>query len=98
MRRSRIKWPLIASGAWALLPWLLWAVYQFHKPDHADPFWLPAMPLVFASFIPMLLNYGDTPAGNWFPIVWVLGSSVFNLAAGLLLSFIVSLFSTQSDA
>ena len=28
----------------------------------------------------------------------VLGSSVFNLAAGLLLSFIVSLFSTQSDA
>jgi len=95
IKPSRTKWALIISSAWALLPWLLWAVYQFHKPDHADLFWMSAIPLVFISFIPMLLSGGGTQTGDWFPIAWVFGCSVFNLAAGLLLSFVIRVFSKR---
>jgi len=34
------KWLWIFPALWAISPWLFWFVYQFHKPDHADPFWL----------------------------------------------------------
>jgi hypothetical protein len=89
MKPSRIKWSLIISSAWALLPWLLWAVFQFHKPDHASLFWMLAMPFVFISFILMLLIHGDTYTADWFPMAWVFGCSVFNLAFGLSLSFVI---------
>ena len=100
MQLSRIKVALVISSAWALDPWLLWAVYQFHKPGgHADPFWGLAIPLVFVSFIPMFLKYGGRAGagGDWFPIAWVFGCSIFNLAAGLLLSFVIRAFSTHHD-
>lgn len=74
---------------------VFFCVFQFHKADHADPFWLPAMPFVYGSFIPMMLfgNSADNP--NWFPLGWVIGSSVFNLAIGTLVS---ALIWSKSDA
>ncbi len=79
------KWFLILPvWIWALLPWIFWCVYEIHKPGHADPFWLPVMPLVFVSFIPMLLVQRDANP-NWFPLGWVIGCSLFNLTVGALL-------------
>lgn len=72
---------------WALMPWLFAAVYLVHKPGHADPFWLPAMPFAFASFIPMLLSGADTTG---FPLKWVILSSLFNLSVGVLLAYFVA--------
>ena len=98
MRTLLFKLLLIVAVIWAVMPWALWFVYQFHKPDHADPFWLLAMPLVFLSFIPMLLKHSDTGSGGWFPVGWVIVSSAFNFAVGTLLAIFVRLFRKQNDA
>jgi hypothetical protein len=93
------KWLSFVPMTWALLPWLFWCVFQFHKPDHADPFWLPAIPFIYVSFIPMMLFGHDSDNPNWFPLGWVAGSSVFNLAAGALLSVIIwFMIDTKNDA
>ena len=92
------KWLLLIPAIWGALPWVFWCVYHFHKPDHADPLWLPAMPFVFVSFIPMLLFGNGTQNPDWFPLGWVAGSSVFNLAAGGLLFLFVSVYRSQRNA
>jgi hypothetical protein len=98
MKVSLFKGLLIVVVIWAVMPWALWFVYQFHKPDHADAFWLPAMPLVFLSFVPMLLKHSVTGSESWFPIGWVVGSSAFNLAVGILFAFLVRSLRRRSDA
>jgi hypothetical protein len=91
-----MHWVWLVGSAWALLPWMFWAVYQHHKPDHADVFWLPAMPLVFLSFIPLLAAYGgDTSHDNWFPVGWVLVCSVFNLIAYPLTLLLIRFWSNK---
>lgn len=95
MKTSTFKGLLIGALIWALLPWLFWCVCQVHKPDHADPFWLPAMPIVLASFIPMLISHYEGP--DWFPIGWVIASSVFNLVVGVLVSFVTRSISRARD-
>lgn len=96
MKTFKFKWLLIVTGTWALLPWLLWLVYQFHKPDHADVFWLLALPFTFISFLPMFLSQGgDAPM--WFPMGWVIGSSAFNLVLGTAFFLAVSLLTKKRD-
>jgi len=94
---KRKRWLLILALTWAALPWVFWGVYQFHSPDHADAFWLPAMPFILISFIPMWVGHG-TADPNWFPLAWVIGSSIFNLTVGALLVIIVSGMRRQPDA
>jgi hypothetical protein len=93
MKPSTRKWLLIIAVVWAAMPWLCWFVFQFHKPDHADVFWLPAMPLVIISFIPMLVSHPDTVG---FPVGWVIGSSVFNfMVVALVMFFVKSIQETK---
>src|SRR5258706_9926737 len=86
MKTSTRKWLLIVAVVWAAMPWLFWSVYQFHNPDHADVFWLPAMPFVILSFVPMLVSRPETVG---FPMGWVIGSLAFNFVVVALVMFFV---------
>jgi hypothetical protein len=55
------------------------------------------MPFILISFIPMWVGHG-TADPNWFPLAWVIGSSIFNLTVGALLVIIVSGMRRQPDA
>jgi hypothetical protein len=93
---SLFKLLLAITTFWALMPWLLWAVYQFHPPDHADPFWLLMIPFAFASFIPMILRSNDSGDTSWFPLGWVVASSLFNLLVGGLILLVVKVVRTKN--
>ena len=74
---------------WALSPWLVWAVYQFHKPDHADAFWTASIPFVIFSCLPLVLSQASWDGTNWFPTGMVAVCSIFNVAAGILILAVV---------
>ena len=97
--KSKRRWlsrpVLIGVAAWALLPWFFALVYSFHPFDHADPFWLPALPWVIVSFLPMEMF---APHAHGFPLPWVAASSVFNLAAGLLVTGIAAAIRARREA
>lgn len=79
-------WGVMCAAIWAFMPWFFSAVYDVHKFDHADPFWLGAAPVVLASFIPMWFSHSRVIG---FPLGWVIVSSVFNLTVGLLLGWLL---------
>jgi hypothetical protein len=89
LKPSNLKLTLLVSGAWALLPWILWLLYQFHKPDHADIVWWAATPAVFIAYSPMIMFRVDSEVGNWFPMAWVVGCSAFNFVIGTVICFFV---------
>ena len=82
-----MRWLKILPVLWALLPWFFWCVYQFHKLDHADPFWLVAIPFVFVSYIPAMVFGSGAGSADWFALGPVIISSIFNLALGAFLIF-----------
>ena len=61
------KWKFfILPMSFGSLPFLFYVVGMFHKPDHADPFWLPMFPVYLVSTIPnivasdqLLLNFSQ---------------------------------------
>jgi hypothetical protein len=64
-------------------------VYQFHKPDQADVFWLTAMPFTVVSWLPLLLSHSATEGATLFPEGTVALCSIFNLVAGVLILSVV---------
>jgi hypothetical protein len=98
MKSSPFKKVTIAALIWALLPWGFCAAYTLHKPHHADAFWLPAIPLVFVSFIPILIPaiLGFYDSDTEFSLGMVIGSSIFNLMAGLFIAYLVRGFGRKT--
>lgn len=97
MKNSRWPIPALTISVPTLVPWVLWAIYQFHKPDHADVFWLPAMPLSFIFLLPMWLIHGGG-GPNWFPVDWVALSSAFNLVFAASIWSVVLLIKKKTSA
>jgi hypothetical protein len=65
----------------------VWYISRLYKPDHADPFWLPVMPVVLLSLLPSLV-LPDAP-GVFIPLSHAAVSSVFNLTVGLLIALVL---------